>query len=68
MPNFIKFRFVSEFGQTVGLIMPEDTFKEKTVYDLANLFPYSESMKLQKLQYSEPMPSWEDAFNVNLDD
>jgi hypothetical protein len=60
---FKKVRFTSkENGNTSGLILDEDKLNKMTISEISKLFPYSESMKMEKIQLSPSFPDWEQCF------
>lgn len=66
--EYIKVRFESKsYGHTAGLVLELDKFEDMSVEELSRLFPYSESLKMQRLIRSKSYPTWEEAFQHNFD-
>jgi len=59
--RYKKIRFTGKRGNTAGIVIDENMFS-LSVSDLSRLFPYSEAMKMERLEVSPVFDSWDDAF------
>lgn len=61
---FTKVRFTSKnHGSTAGLILDARKLQDMSIGDISRLFPYSEAMRMQRLETSPSYETWEEAFN-----
>lgn len=64
-----KVRFISKYnGNTSGIVLTNIQQQNMTISEISKLFPYSESLKMERLERSEYFTTWEEAFNFNMDD
>lgn len=69
MDTFVKVRFISkQHGATAGLILTLKQIRDITVADLSRMYPYSVANKMERLQKSQPYPTWNEAFNHTFSD
>lgn len=63
MNTFLKIRFTSPAqGSTAGLVLDTDKFNALSIQDISRMFPYSEALKMKRLQASRNYPTWVEAF------
>ena len=58
-----KVRFTNGSEHTAGLIFDELELAKMSISDISRLFPYSESPKMRRIEFSPPFISWEGCFN-----
>lgn len=59
-----KIRFTSKAnGSTAGLVLETEKLKDMTISDISRCFPYSEALKMERLETSPQYETWEQAFN-----
>lgn len=62
--QYKKVRFYSQvYGPTVGIVLTIAKLTELGLDGFSRLFPYSESLKMDRIQLSPPYDTWEEAFN-----
>jgi len=60
--SFRKFRFVSNQGQTAGLVIDSAKLDSLSISDLSRFFPYSEARFMARIEVSPEYSTWEEAF------
>ena len=64
MTKFIKIRFSSKsHGPTAGLIFEASRVKAMSLGDISRAWPYSEALKMERVERSPEYDSWGEAFN-----
>lgn len=63
-----KVRFISKFnGNTAGIVLTDKQQENLTIAQVSDLFPRSESMKMEKLQRSDYFDTFEQAFSYQFE-
>ena len=60
--KYVKIRFGNGWEHTAGLVIPADKYRNSTVSELSQLYPYSEVPKMRTFQVSEEYNTWDAAF------
>ena len=61
--QWVKVRFTSKaHGATAGLVIPVSTLCGETLQGISRMFPYTEALKMERIEWSEPYDTWEGAF------
>ena len=64
--TYKKVRFTSRNGSTAGLIFESYKLENMSLSDISRFFPYSESGKMAKIQYSPEFNTWLEAFEYSF--
>ena len=65
--TYQKVRFSSaQAGVTAGLVFRSDSLANLSISELSRRFPYSEAMKMAKVQVSPQFVTWAEAFSYQF--
>lgn len=63
MSGYIKYRFTKEAENTAGIVISYDAFCKRSIEDLSRVFPYSECLKMGRLEISDVYQTELEAMN-----
>ena len=68
MSKYRKIRFISKLhGATAAMVITEDKYREIGLSGFSRLFPVSECLKMEALEFSPAFESWDGAFDFSFD-
>lgn len=63
MTTYRKVRFYSPTnGSTAGLVLETEKLAQMSIPEISRFFPYSEAIKMQRIQLSHEYETYEEAF------
>jgi len=66
--GFAKVRFTSKtHGATAGLVFTAAEIAILSLYDISRCYPATECLKMDTLETSPILPTWEGAFNYDFE-
>ena len=67
MGEYVKFRFTSEHGKTLGLVLALAIYRERSITELSRMFPNREASKMHRLECSDVFGTFEDAMQHDFE-
>ena len=64
--TYQKVRFTSKTGVTAGLVFKSESLAKLSLGELSRRYPYSEAMKMAKVQTSPKFGTWAEAFSYQF--